>query len=282
MIMSNSKLLNPVVVIPVHKPTATEVERISIFRCGKILSNWDIVLVTPNGLDASSYHELIPNVNVLPVPPQWMSSIQAYNRLMISHILFDALAEYSHILLHEPDALVIRDDLRYWCAQNLDYIGAPWFKGYHEATPGAPIIGVGNSGFSLQRVEAALRVTKSMMRWYPRSRAVKDILRGVFGRPFQLKKGVLGLGVGGELRGAYRLYDEHCDVFWTSVVPRFEPFKVASIEAAVRFSWEVLPSRCMQLCDGNLPFGLHGWTKYELPFLTPYLREVGVELRNLA
>src|SRR5262249_21397293 len=35
-----------------------------------------------------------------------------------------------------------------------DYIGAPWFEGWERAPIDAPIIGVGNSGFSLLRLDS--------------------------------------------------------------------------------------------------------------------------------
>jgi hypothetical protein len=48
-----------------------------------------------------------------------MASVQAYNKMMISPLVFNALDGYTHMILHEPDAIVIRDEIDYWCNQPL-------------------------------------------------------------------------------------------------------------------------------------------------------------------
>ena len=45
------------------------------------------------------------------VEPHGMESRPAYNRLMISPLVYEDLQGYTHMLIHEPDALVVRDEL---------------------------------------------------------------------------------------------------------------------------------------------------------------------------
>ncbi len=274
--------IRPVVVIPVHRPAPSPSEVVSLRQCAKVLAHRDLVVLAPQPLNLARYRELLPGAEVLSVEPHRMASIVAYNRLMISPLVFNAVKGYSHMLVHEPDAIVFRDELDYWCAQPQDYVGAPWFEGFHEATLGSPVIGVGNFGLSLHRLHSARRVMSSRLRWYPYRQAVRDVIDGVLGNAQLLRRGVSALGRAGQLRGAALLYTRHCDVFWSQVVPDVDPeYRVASVAAALRFAWEVLPARCMQMCNGGLPFGIHAWAKYDLKFLAPLLVKAGVDLDGL-
>lgn len=281
--MSADFNIRPVVVVPVHLARPTPAEVVSLRQCGKILGQREIVIVAPRGLDLGAYRELLPKASDLRVEPHWMSSIQAYNRLMISWLIFEQLEGYSHMLLHEPDAIVFRDELDYWCAQSQDYIGAPWFEGFAHAAPDAPVLGVGNSGFSLHRLDTARRLASSRQRWYPYRQAAKDLVCGLLGHGHRLRRGLKALGRAGQLRGAWELYEGHCDTFWSSVVPKLDPeFKIACVEDAVRFSWEVLPARCYRMTNGKLPFGIHAWAKYDLEFVAPQLIAHGVECGEIS
>lgn len=137
-----------VVVIPVYRSRPSPSEIVSLRQCGKIFASRDVVILAPKHLDLGAYRELLPRSADLPVEMHWMSDISAYNRMMISPLVFSALDGYTHMILHEPDAIVLRDEIDYWCKQPFDYIGAPWFEGLANAAADAPVIGVGNSGFS--------------------------------------------------------------------------------------------------------------------------------------
>jgi hypothetical protein len=204
-----------------------------------------------------------------------MADIKAYNRMMISPLVFNALEGYTHMLLHEPDAIVLRDEIDYWCNQPFDYIGAPWFEGW--ATPT-----VGNSGFSFHRLAASRRITASWLRWHPYRTVAKDLVQGFRGNRKRLSRGLVGLGSGGLLRGAHKLFDNHCDIFWSVIVPKVDTtFRIPAVDIALRFAWEALPSRCMEMCRGSLPFGIHAWAKYDYGFLMPHLLSAGVDLQEI-
>jgi hypothetical protein len=122
----------PVVVIPVHRARPSRFETVSLRQCGKILANRDIVILASKNVDLAAYQELLPRAVDLRVEPHWMASVQAYNKMMISPLVFNALDGFTHMILHEPDAIVIRDEIDYWCNQPFDYIGAPWFEGWSD------------------------------------------------------------------------------------------------------------------------------------------------------
>jgi hypothetical protein len=218
-----------------------------------------------------------------------MDSRDAYNRLMISPVLFHALKGYSHVLIHEPDALVLDDQLDHWCARPYDYIGAPWFTLYRDAFVGSHPIGVGNFGLSLLRLSSVMRVLEMDLRWLSRRETFTRIARALTllgtGRPEEsvsvLRRVALGLGKHGTLSRAYLSYRDNCDRFWGVTVPALDrKFRVAPIAEALRFSWEVCPRSCSELADVEQPFGFHAWTVYDFHFLQKFLIGAGVDDLN--
>jgi hypothetical protein len=271
---------NPIIVIPIHKQVPSDLEVVSLRQCERCLARRALALLAPAGLDLSAYHKIVPSARVIRVESKWMSSVRSYNRMMIDPMLYRSLSHHSHILVHEPDAIVLRDELDFWCNQPYDYFGAPWFVDYEDAKPDAPLLGVGNFGFSLHRPGVMLKILRESQRWYGRAELRRDLSRILrAGEADRVIRVLRGVGLAGTLRGASKIYEESCDIFWGQLVPRLvKNFRVAPPEVALKFSWEVLPSRCYTLCNGNLPFGLHAWARYDFGFLKPLLERSGVEL----
>ena len=62
------------------------------------------------------------------------------------------------------------------------------------------------------------------------------------------------------------------DFYWTKkVAVVFNDFKVAPVEDAAKFSFEVNPSLLYKMNNNQLPFGCHGWEKYEPEFWKQYI-----------
>lgn len=274
--MNQTPRFSPVVVVPVHRQQPTPDEQFSLLRCGRLLGHHPIRIVHPDSLNLEPYNNLLPTAQSLPVPATWMASIRAYNRMMINPAFYRKLDQFSHALIHEPDALVISDQLLYWCEQPFDYIGAPWFDGLQTAVPDAPIIGVGNSGFSLINIMAIRLFLDSNRRWISRMIIAQDFLRKIFRRPSRYSVNFLieAFGSSGLLGGAHRLVDEPCDLFLSLHASSPTPplLRIAAPSSALRFSWEVNPARCSELCDNRLPFGIHAWAKYDRLFILNLLR----------
>src|SRR5262249_12461078 len=136
----------PIVVIPVHKPYPTRDEIVSIRQCGKVFRNKKIAFLAPERLDLRPYFSITPHASEIRVSNKWMGSISSYNSLMMSTEFYKLLNNYTHLLIHEPDAIVVNDELDSWCLQEIDFIGAPWFEGFSSAQYKADAypIGVGN------------------------------------------------------------------------------------------------------------------------------------------
>jgi len=273
--------VHPVIVVPTHRENPTPEESISLRQLGRVMGDREIVILSPRHLDLGRTMELLPKAGQVRVDPCWMDSHGAYNRMIISPLLCHIFAGYSHLLLHEPDSIVLSDRLDHWCLQPYDYIGAPWFTP-RSSGEGAELIPGGNSGFSLFRLAAMKRVTSSWRRWYPLRYTLGDFRSCLRGNPDGLRKGLLGLYPGGLLKGAHRLYSSFCDQYWSLMVPSIDKrFRVAPSDVAVRFSWEKWSFLCMEMCRGHLPFGLHAWAKYDFDFLLPHFIAAGVDLSGM-
>lgn len=270
------------VVVPVHRPQPDAYEQISLRQCARVFARRAVVFVASERLDLGAYRAIVPSAAVVRVDAWWMASRRAYNRLMISPHFFTRFSRYTHVLVHEPDAIAFDDQLDAWCARPWDYIGAPWFEGFGRATPEARLAGVGNFGFSLHRVAAARRVLRSWRRWYPLDRLRDDLARGLRGDRLHLARGLRALSGAALARGAWRIADMNCDGFWAGLVPRLFPdYRVADLDDALRFSWEALPSRCQTLSGLAHPFGAHAWWRFDLPYLIALLERHGVDLSGL-
>lgn len=274
--------VKPAIVIPVHQVSLNMDEHTSLKQCQKILGKRDIFLVAPNNLNINIYHDIFPNLKTILVPPDLMKSIGAYNKLMISPLIFNHLYDYSHVLIHEPDALVLKDELDYWCSQEIDYIGAPWPE-YCPITKNFIPKQVGNFGFSLINIKSANAVFFKNSRWFLLTMIIRELLRGLRGRKGSIHKTIKACGSAGLLSNASELFEDHCDVFWSFTVPKIEPwFKIANPQQAAYFAWEKNPQSCYEFCQQKIPFGVHAWSKYDRNFLIQLFEKHEIYLEDLS
>jgi len=266
-----------VILIIAHKDSLTGGEKKSLLQCFHILNKYTIKLICPEGLDVSVYKEIIPGVQIEFIDPKWQSDYQMFNLLKIDLLLYEKFKRYRYILFYELDAWVFRDELAYWCSMGYDFIGAPWFEGWHLAGKSTTITGVGNGGFSLRNVQTSLRILKRITLikrlrylWYKlRLNNIwnfdKVIVR--FRAPFK-----------------FNLMDEPVnklfrpgtneDIYWVRVAGGiFSDYKVAPVEDATRFSFELNPEFLFRMNNRQLPFGCHGWEKYDPEFWKPFIEE---------
>lgn len=265
----------PVIAVPVHRPEPSADESLALARCQAVLGRHPIRIVHPAGMDSSAYRRLLPAARPLEVPPGWMASYRAYNRMLVNPSFFRLFRGHSHLLIHEPDALVVSDRLIHWCQQECDYIGAPWFQGFSRSTADAALHGVGNSGFSLFRLQAVEALLHSGHRWYPYRALAAETRVMIRNRP-------LGQGLGAiksmvtplvmMAMGVRRILRCNCDLYWSKFAQLDDPcFRVSDPETAIRFAWEAHPRACLQRCGGELPFGLHAWARYDRAFVVEAL-----------
>lgn len=261
------------VVIPFYKNNLTDNEIVSLRQCFKTLHKYAIIAVKPHNLILPQQTNTYPFTDILSFDDTYFSSIESYNRLMLSVEFYTAFLKYDYILIHQPDAFIFKDDLQQWCNMGIDYVGAPWLL------PQRPFI---NKTY-----------LKAQLKFYQYKYLTKNI-KGIT-ELAQLEKQV---GNGGlSLRRVARLhelcklmqpqieiYNENYghgfneDVFWSLEVKRNgHSFVIPSFKKALQFAFEIAPERARLLNNGELPFGCHAWD-INIDYWRPIFKQYGYNI----
>jgi hypothetical protein len=256
------------VVIPVHKPQLDDKEEISLRACKKHLSTYDCFLIYPRGMEVKNYLNIFCSLKLQPVDPKWLMSVEQYNKMKLSLSFYDMFSLYKFLLTYELDSYIFRGDFESSNIFSYDFIGAPFFQGYLQASSDAVFIKGCNSGFSLRNIQSCRKILQGMHRYKPYWLIYKYFfsrLPKVTYHLNRLLKYRFDLYLTGKL-SFYFSQDHHFneDLVWTRVVPQmFTSFKVADYRNALRFSFEHNPERLLELNEGQLPIGCHAWHKYQ-------------------
>jgi hypothetical protein len=263
------------VVVPLLRPELRETEKISLAHLRRFLGEYDKFVVMPRSIDGG-----LDGFGVQRFDDSFFRDRETYSSLLLTRRFYEAFRAYEYILIYQLDSLVFADELPDWCCRGLDFVGAPWIDVEWLDAPA-----VGNGGFSLRRVGAFLSVLTSKRYWMDpdeywrtfwgaRSRAVRlmNLPRKYVKRLHRFN------GVQWEtsrwLRGTNtsRTWGRNEDFFWSFEARRYYPqFAVATVEEALRFAFETSPRLCFELAGQKLPFGCHGWPKYDRNFWEPFL-----------
>jgi hypothetical protein len=255
------------VVVPVYRAELDDDERTSIRHLEHFLSRYDRFLIMPRSLPFE-----LEGYEPVRFRDSWFASRRSYSALLLTRRFYRRFADYDCILLYQLDSLVFADELEDWAAQGYDYIGAVHVIG-GEAM-------VGNGGFSLRCVPRFLDVLSSPRRtvdpaeywrrhWAGRPRATQmlNLPRRV------LKRLRMFNGVQWDIRRRQQSYDGWSeDWFWSLAASTYVPdFRVPPNDVAHRFAFFGEPRECFAAIGERLPFGCHGWTRFERDFWEPYL-----------
>jgi hypothetical protein len=259
------------VVVPFYKDHLTKLEKISLIQGFQILGAYSFIAIKPAGLDLSFLNEYARFTEIKSFDDTYFKDINGYNRLMMSKSFYEAFLGYEYILIYQLDAFVFSDQLKYWCEQGYDYIGAPWlypvesilhnmlftlkgylFRRFNIKSNGNPkkkqfYNVVGNGGFSLRRVQKFFELS-IRFKWL----ADQYIAR-------QKKE-----------------FNE--DVFWSIAVNRRKKhLKIPGYRIAIKFAYETDPYLAYSINQNALPFGCHAWDK-QIDFWREEFRSRGYDL----
>lgn len=253
-----------VIVVPIYAPL-NKYEEFTITNLNTVLKSYDKVVVCPKGLSVNLSNYIDETYRKIELPQKYFKSPQTYNRLLRTKKFFKLFKDYEFMLMHHLDAFVFRDELDYWCDMGFDYIGAPLYE-YDGSIAPNQYLCVGNGGFSIHKVNSALKVLssykivysiKETFLWWNKYN-IKGKIRYL---PYFLRM-LLGFG-----RNSYNGLNQQSineDVFWGKYIPRaFDWYKVAPFDDAYKFSMEYNCEELLLLNNQNLPFGCHQWYKGE-------------------
>jgi hypothetical protein len=263
-----------VIVIIGYKPGLSENEKSSLRQCYKIFHQYDIRIISPAGMDTSEYSKVIPSIQFEFIDPVWTSNYDMSSILKIDELLYQKFIAYRFFMYYELDAWVFNDQMEYWCSRDWDFMGAPWFEKLKDGySPN--IVGVGNGGFCLRKNESCVRLAKRVkMLKRIRKAWFKYYLQALI--PFEKMLALFRkqLHIRNMESLTPMLLDQNIieDFYWTKKIAIvFDDFKVAPVEDAGRFSFEVNPSLLYRMNNNQLPFGCHGWEKYEPEFWKEFI-----------
>ena len=225
--------MNCAIVIPVYKDQLTANEIRSFKQCLRVLGHYPVILAAPEHLNPNAYHQFAgKQLPVVRFADSSFVSVRAYSRLLVSSSFYRRFIDYHYILLYQLDAWVFRDELRYWTNKGYDYIGAPWI------------------------IPPPLPSKRSLFN-------ISDRLTGKVGNGgFSLRKIRPHLRWSPVMQLFFRLLPKNEDMLWTL----FAPFRKPTAREALQFAFELEPAQSFLLNNHQLPFGCHGWEKYQPEF----------------
>lgn len=230
------------VVIPVYREELTELEKISLAQCRKILGRYSLVFVAPEEKNFSYFES---GDMVAYFPAEYFQSVQTYSRLLTSPHFYAPFLDFDYILIYQLDAFVFYDALEEFCSLGYDYIGAPLPKIFSKIVDGLRVR-VNNGGFCLRKVAACYKLLLENA----------DLIE----RHHELPE----------------------DVFFSYCGARSDiDFNIAPINVENAFSSEINFERTVKKNGGAVPFGCHDWTKQDADFYVKLFRQFGYDLRPL-
>jgi hypothetical protein len=238
-----------VVLVPVYLLSLDAQEEFGMDRSLALLRGRDIRLIAPEGLDVTYYTQRYPQITVERFASPAFESIPEYSRMLLSEVFYARFAAFEFMLVLQTDAILLKDDLDYWCAQPFDYVGAPWPKpfelfvntGRFEGSAGRHVRAtVGNGGLSLRRIAKCRALLQE----------------------FAVEIGVFHHTGSSE------------DLFFAVMGNLSNDFVLPNEVIASRFSMEGWPAYYRQINGGHLPMGAHAWMKNEIEFWRGVFGEV--------
>lgn len=290
------------IIIPIYKSKLDLSEIQSLNQCLSVLSKWKIFFVTYKSLDTLIYNEICLLYSIKPLyvyfNKNYFDGIEGYNKLLLSKQFYKKFSAYTFMLIHQLDAYVFTDELDYWCNQNYDYIGAPWFNNLSQTDH--KLWASGNGGLSLRRIKKFLSYyNMSFENRFPFSYFIqkyfplnfKNFLRIIYYFPDILFQYITHISVKNYIQNNRN----NEDFFWVNafnnslwdemynekklgalfdkrkIKKNFEFLVIPESEIGLKFAFEAQPEYLFKLNNEKLPFGCHAWLKYNPSFWLQFI-----------
>ena len=260
-----------VIVIPIIAHTVKGDELQSLRQCLKVLGKRDICYLCSHELDTTFYEQACTEAGVKfrkrTFGSEWFKGVEGYNRLCFSSMRYEAVAEYSYMLIYQLDAYVCEDRLDEWCGRGYDYVGGPWLCHWSSEVENIDHWETGNGGFSLRNVNTFLRVlTSPLLLRKPLKgigRLAKENRKRLEGNPLLwvwLAMRTL-TGYHNTLHYYIRQNGQEDKAFAQCQYNGL--MRIPKAKEALGFSFDMRPATCYKLNGNHLPMGCHMWYKYD-------------------
>lgn len=270
-----------IIIIPIYSESMTVDEKKSFVNSIKILSNYDIALVTYKELNIDFYKRLAEqekvNIHVEYFSKYYFKSVATYNALCLNKTFYERFLHYKYMLICQLDVWIFRDELNDWCDKEYDYIGAPIFWEIKKNIFSSDMCGVGNGGLSLRRIRYCIDILNlNPSRKYLRTSFLIKQYRcyckyNVKFNKWYMKLYALCICIL-KICGYHNTLNYHLNCVKTNEDSIFGVFAKGTLGIkaniphcleAMKFSFEVHPDLLYKLNDNKLPFGCHAYKKWE-------------------
>jgi hypothetical protein len=268
------------VVVPMYRDSLSCDEQKSYASLTAHLRIYPIYVACPHDLKVPLDH---PTVRF---PDHFFKGIEGYNRLMLSKDFYRAFFDYDYILIFQLDCLALDSSLDGFVSLGYDYIGAPWINedgGFPES-----LGQVGNGGLSLRKVSSFLHILESRQRIVTPSEYWQS--RGKPKSSFQMIAKCIGAAskvlsfrnnidwfIRRFLSNGSGKWHANEDIFWSKwTIHLRQGLKIAPPEVGLRFAFEHHPRFCFQMNSFQLPFGCHGWCRFDRAFWSEHLPQISL------
>jgi hypothetical protein len=236
------------VIVPLYKEKLSLQEELTLKHSIFELKIKNLIFLGPTNFDYGYYLDIFKGVEIQKFDDKYFKSVEGYNSLLLNPDFYKNFHNSNFILIYQTDALILKDEIEYWCNQPFDYIGAPWPKKFEyqmefdnfQKKPTKIISDVGNGGFSLRRVSKCLTLLEEfpeLLSFFINSKSSEDLF----------------FGIGSKISNNFMAPNEI----------------IASL-----FSLELDADRYFSINRGKKPMGGHAWEKYQPEFwykITPFL-----------
>lgn len=262
------------ILINFYKKDLSENEILSLKRCITILNKHDLYLLGPNNIEMGIYIKHAPNVKHHLIESELFKGAENYSRFLLSESFYNSFLDYDRILVYQLDCYIFNDELDYWASQDYDYIGSPFFENF-EINKSKVFLGVGNGGLSLRNPFKIHEILKNWEQLITYNNILKSIFikrkKQKFKLAFYKTLGILTFHTFHKpLNHILTKFPEDA-LIGLVLSKEFNLLKTPSPEVALKFSMETNAEYLFELNNKKLPFGCHGWEKYEKKFWEPYI-----------
>ena len=270
--------MKTIIVIPVYKKEMKATEKASLAQCAKILKDFPIEIICPNGLNISNYEHILKqydaNFSFRFLDKKFFKDVFTYSHLLLDKNFYINYENYDYMLLYQLDAWVFENSLNYWVEQGYDYIGAPWFEDPFDENSQI-IMRSGNGGLSLRNIKSMVkllstdyRVILSLKEFFRKKRKRRKI-SNIISAPIMFFRFLFQPDRFTPFWRNTNMFEDQAIVIHSEFA--MPEFKVAKADLNYKFSFEALPKRLYKMNNSHLPFGCHAFERYDFDFLNQFM-----------
>ena len=241
---------NVVILVPVYKSTLHHLEQFSVDHLLEKAPGREVRFIAPQSLERKYYRERYRGIKFEFFDDDYFLSVEGYNRLLLSVDFYRRFSDYDYLLIHQPDAILIKDDLDCWMSCDFDYLGAPWPTGITldayidnaDSLAGGNITAyVGNGGFSLRSVRKTISIIERCR----------------------------------ELHAVWLSKQLNEDCFFAFAGVMTDEYRIPNQLVASTFSLEIGHDYYYSLNNQKFPTGGHAWWKFGLAYWQNVITTIG-------